>query len=458
MERAAQKAAEKITSIYQKQDIHIFCGPGNNGGDGLAIARILNKQSWNVSVSLIDLEIQPSKDFSINLDRLPSSVRVNTLNRNTAEPIIKDGIIIDCIFGSGLNRPISGWIKDNVKWINQLPNNVVSIDIPSGLYATDNRSNDLNAIIKANHTLTFQCPKMSFFYPEYQKFVGHFHIVNIGLHPAFQANPLAIFTQKEEIVLNPKSNFDHKGSNGFLTLIAGHHPMQGAGVLGVKAAFNTGCGYVGWLTNKANHLDMLQVVPEAMLLESISPKSTAIAIGPGLGTDDKALEMLLTAIAEEIPLVLDADALQLIATHQINPPKDCILTPHLGELKALIGHWDSPEECLELQIAYAKKHHVYLLQKGAYSKICTPSGLVYINSTGNKYMAKAGMGDTLTGMIGSLLAQGYHAKNALINAVFIHGMAGDIAASKKGLSTLASDVSAEIPAALKELSQTNINN
>lgn len=454
MERAAQSAADKIISLFPKQAISIFCGPGNNGGDGLAIARILNKLSWNVYVFILDIGIDMSSDFNINLKRLPSTIHINRLNEDRNELKVGEGLILDCIFGSGLNRPITGWIKTIVQGLNQLKNSVISIDIPSGLYATDNRFNDLNAIVKADITLTFQSPKMSFLYQEYQSFVGLFHILDIGLDPSFQAPSIAEYVQKDGIELNPKAEYDHKGKNGYLTLIAGYHPMQGAGVLAAKAAFNTGCGYVGWLTDKVNHISMLQIIPEAMLLESISPKSTAVAIGPGLGTQEKGLKILRLAMDTKLPLVMDADALNLISLQQIYPPKDSILTPHLGELRSLIGDWDSPEECLELQKEYAQKNHVYLLQKGAYSKICTPSGKIYVNSSGNKHMAKAGMGDTLTGIIGSLLAQGYSPEKAIINGVFMHGLAGDIAANKLGLSTLASDVGAAIPAAIKELSHS----
>ena len=451
METAAEEVAQYIITKIPKQSIYIFCGPGNNGGDGLAIARLLANNNWHVKVFTTASATDCSSDYQINLKRLPKTVNVLHLSENFLLPKIESGIILDSLFGSGLNRPLSGRYKKIVQELNSSSLRIISIDIPSGLFATDNSINDLEAIIKAHTTLTFQCPKMSFFYADYARFVGDFDILNIELSQNFQGKPIGEFIEKERIKLKDKETFDFKGDNGYLTLIAGNNPMQGAAVLAAKAAFKMGCGYVGWLCHPEHHLEMLKVIPEAILLQSISPKSTAIAIGPGLGTDASALDLLKKSIRAELPLVLDADALTLISKERITPPKNSILTPHLGELQKLIGKWKNSEECLSLQKQYAQKHEVFLLQKGAYSKLCTPNGKVYINSTGNSNMAKAGMGDTLTGMIGSLLAQGYNSEEAVIYGVFLHGLAGDLAAKSEGIGLLASNVAEKIPTVIKEL-------
>ena len=451
MERAASIACEHLVNHFEKTPVHIFCGPGNNGGDGLVMARLLHQKGWKVQVYLVDLDAESSPDNLANLKQLPVDIPKQNVLNTIPTLINTNELILDCIFGSGLNRPIMGNLKELTQKINVTKATIIAIDIPSGLFATNNEENDFSAIIQAKHTLTFQVPKMSFFFAKYEQFVGQFHILDIGLSREYNAPHLATYIQHHHVQLKPIPTHAHKGNNGYLCLIAGLDPMQGAGVLSAKAAYRMGCGYVGWLTSKKSHIDLLKVIPEALLLQEIAPKSTAVAIGPGLGFSEEATKWVQKALSSDIPLVIDADAINIIASYNLSIPKGAILTPHLKELERLIGKWKSPEECLNKQKAFAIKNGVYLLQKGAFSKICTPEGRVYVNSTGNANMSKAGMGDTLTGMIGSLLAQGYSAQNSLVYGVYLHGLAGDITDRKMGKSLIPSDVCESIPEAIAEV-------
>lgn len=233
--------------------------------------------------------------------------------------------------------------------------------------------------------------------------------------------------------------------------------MGGAVILSAKAAFRLGCGYVGIRSNKQHYGEMLDVIPEVIFLDEdiIPDKTTAIAIGPGLSLNNDAKRLLMLAFSSNQPLVIDVDAINCMVENGLNPPKGSILTPHLGELKRILGNWDSPEDCLAKQRDYAQIHGVYLLQKGAYSKVCDPQGNIYVNSTGNASMAKAGMGDTLTGIIGSLLAQGYSGLEAINYGVYLHGLAGDIANQKLGNSLLPTDLIEALPEAIQTTAQNH---
>lgn len=458
MEKAAQTCAKQILGAYIFERISIFCGIGNNGGDGLAIARILCENGSEVTVYLLG-DISMACDNSIlNYKRLPKGVTVIELSEKAVLTIEAD-IIIDAIFGSGLNRAVNGWIGAVIDQINQYQTPVIAIDLPSGLFADDNRENDLSHCIQADLTLTIQVPKMSFFYAEYDKYIGKFILIDINLLPDFTGDSIAVFVDKKSAQLKEKSKFIYKGDKGFLTIIGGFNKMTGAIILSAKAGFRTGCGYVGVISDETSFSPLMCHLPEAIWLgtslESLSYKTNVIAVGPGLGQTTEALDLLKSIFNTKHPLVIDADAINLIAK---NPslknelPAGSILTPHLGELERLIGAFKSPEERLEKQLAFSRKQNVYIIQKGAFSKLTTPEGCLYINSTGNNGMATAGMGDALTGMIGAFLAQGYAPIEAAINGMFYHGLAGDLGVKKNGThGFLTSDLIESIPTALNEL-------
>ncbi len=456
MERASMQASKKILGSFNFSHVNIFCGSGNNGGDGLAIARILSEREKNITVYLVATS-SPTTDYLANLNRLPGSCEVIHLDENTINQVyIQGDLIVDALFGAGLNRPIVNWIQKVIHLINDSKVPVVSIDLPSGLSGDDNSTNSLEAVVKAQHTLSFQRPKMSFFFDKYAPFVGRFSILDIGLLENFSGDSLATYLDHSSINLKQESNFIHKGNKGYLTLVAGNENMLGAAILSSKSAFRTGCGYLGLICPKAAITPLIIHLPEAIWLgdqvTSISEKTTALAIGPGIGTNEISYSHLKFVLNSNLPIVIDADAINLLAMHPELIdfiPKNSILTPHYKELTRLIGTTESPEKLLKKQIDFSIEKGIYVIQKGAYSKLTTPKGQVFINSTGNSSMASAGMGDVLTGIIGSFLAQGYAPQDAAMYGMYLHGLAGDQAVLKLGnRGLLASDLIDELPKTL----------
>lgn len=458
MERAALICTKKMLGTYRFETVDIVCGLGNNGGDGLAIARLLANCGIKVTVHICKYTAEQSEAFAINLKRLPASVTLIHLSASKTG-IFNADLIVDCIFGTGLNREISGWLAQTILAINNSKKTILSIDMPSGLFATDNTQNSLKTIIRANRTFSFQVPKMPFLFAEYENFVGKFSLLDIQLSTAFKGRPLATYLTKNQLNLNRKSTFAHKGKNGFLTVIAGSEQMLGAGLICAEAGLRSGAGYVGVISPKSIITPLATRLPEALFIgqkfEEIPSKTTAIAIGPGLGKSKESFQLLELALNAQFPMVIDADALNLLAEHPTllkQLPKNSILTPHLGELNRLIGKCKRPEQLLEKQKELSKKHCIYIVQKGAYSKITTPNGELIINSSGNPYMATAGMGDALTGIIGGLLAQGYTPQEATKIGVFIHGLAGDMALKKNGTyGLITSDILKTIGQALNSI-------
>jgi hydroxyethylthiazole kinase-like uncharacterized protein yjeF len=456
MERAASICAKQILARNIFNSVAIFCGVGNNGGDGLVIARLLHERNINVKVYILEFTKNQSPDFKTNLARLPKAIEKINLSESKYAFEIKEDLIVDAIFGSGLHTEPKGWIAKVIDQINGFQKRIVAVDLPSGLFCEDNRSNSLKHVIIANQTITFQSPKLSFLFPEYSKFVGDFHVADIGLADNFKETPSALFFTRKDISLKTRNLFSHKGTNGYLLVVAGFKNYGGAAILTSKAAMRTGCGYVATHTHSETKTALLSSVPECLFLEDIKSKipekTSAIAIGPGLGTDANSLKMLELVLAQKKPLVIDADAINLIAGSKkllSKIPANSILTPHHGELERLIGKFKSAEETLEKQIKFSKKHTAFVVQKGAFSKTTCPDGTVIINSSGNPGMASAGMGDVLTGMIGSLLAQGYSPKEAVTFGVFLHGYSADLVLRKQGeRGMIASDVIDQIPFAL----------
>ena len=466
MERAATLCTKQILATNLFKSVSVFCGVGNNGGDGLVIARLLHQRGIKVEVFIVEFSSTPSHDFIINRGKLPTEIAVTSINSKSStfakatvdkkKIKLKSDLIIDAIFGSGLNKEIDGWIAEIVKQINASEIRIVSVDLPSGLFVSDNRKNSLKNIVCADQTITFQSPKMAFFYAEYSGFVGDFRVIDIGLSKDFKQKAFANYITRNDIQLKERSTFSHKGKQGFLTIVAGFDHYYGAAVLASRAALRSGCGYVATHCNENAVSILLQSIPECLFVPEINSgfpgKTTAIAIGPGLGTSHQAGQLLEKALRSCQPIVIDADALNLLSSHHelmLHLPADSILTPHPGELERLIGHYDHPEEVLEKQIEFSKKHKVFILQKGAYSKLTTPDGEIFINSSGNAGMATAGTGDVLTGIIGSFLAQEYSPKDAAINGMYIHGSAADLVKRQHGeRGMIASDLIEALPQAL----------
>ncbi len=474
MERASFRIADwVIKNMNHDRQVYLFAGPGNNGGDALAIARMLAWSNLKCTVFLSDFGREPKGDPAINWQRLEEQNKV-VLKRIDSEDSIPeiptDAIVIDGLFGSGLNKSLDGLAKKIVEQINQSGATVISIDIPSGLFGEDNSKNDLSAIVKANHTLTFQFPKLSFLFPENCQFVGDWTVLPIGLHPNAieQTETPYHFLTKEFISgkIKTREKFSHKGTYGHALLIAGSYGKMGASVLASQACLRSG---VGLLTSHVPELgyEIIQnSVPEAMT--SIDPSETvfsevpdisnfsAIGIGPGLDKKQetqKAFETLLQA--KPTKLVIDADALNILSENQdwySLLPENAILTPHPKEFERLAGASFNSFERLQKQLQFSAKYKVIVVCKGAHSCITLPDGKVFFNSTGNPGMATGGSGDVLTGIILGLLAQNYTAKDTSLIGVYLHGMAGDLAATEIGeYSLIAGDLISQLGKAFLQL-------
>ena len=470
MERAAGTFFDKIIRQFPTQKSYcIFCGKGNNGGDGLAISRMLLLNDKEVSVFIVNYTDSASDDFLTNYEHL---LELQNLNCNIIElseyhdiTIPSDAIIIDGIFGSGLNRPITGFVAEYVSFLNSLTNTKIAIDIPSGLYA--DVPVEQNAVVfKADETITFQSPKLQFLFAENEQFVGSMHITDISLINPFsdKETPFEFITQ-DDIKLHECNIFAHKGSFGHALLVSGSYGKMGAAVLASKSCLRTGCGLLTTHCPEQG-LNILQTtIPEAMVSIDENPtiisdipsddKYSAVGIGPGIGTDRITAKTLHNFLQSNTkPLVLDADALNIIAQNPqmwefIKP--NTVITPHPKEFDRLTHFHSTCYERFKTQISFAQKHNCIVVLKGHYTSIASPDGKVYFNSTGNPGMATAGSGDVLTGIILSLLAQKYEPLEAAKIGVFIHGLAGDYAQKTRGtLSLIASDIIEHLHFAIKD--------
>ncbi|MCU0438840.1 MAG: NAD(P)H-hydrate dehydratase [Raineya sp.] len=473
MERASYVCVDWILKNIEQEHFTIFCGRGNNGGDGLAIARLLFQKGKEVRVFILEVS-NPTNDFQANLQRLPQEIQTSFINENTLNELViaNQTIIIDAIFGVGLSKPLSGWVGEIVKFINFSKMKVISIDIPTGMYANLPQEKNI-PIIKANYTLTFHKPKLNMLLPQTGNYAGNLIVLDIGLLTEYEKefDSQYFINTFPEIAslysrLQPRSTFSHKGSYGHSLLAVGSYGKAGAATLAAKACLRAGTGLLSVFSAECNHVILQTSVPEAMFIASetnqyISGKIdysryNAIGVGSGIGTHKETQTFLKFLIQEaQIPLVLDADALNILAE---NPtwlaflPAECILTPHPKEFERLVGSWQNDYECLEFLQNFARKNNVYVVLKGAYSKIATPDGKILINTSGNAGMATGGSGDVLTGIITGLLAQHYTPLEAVCIGIYIHGLSADLASKDTGqISLIASDIIEYLPQAFFEL-------
>ena len=457
MERASTSCTEWIEEMFSKKhSFSIFCGIGNNGGDGLAIARLLSEKGISVRIFIVGEIAKATNDFQFNYNRIDKDkIKTEFLLHPTEFPkFIENELIIDAIYGLGLNKPVEGLQKDVIQKINDQLNKVISIDIPSGLFGEDNSGNDSELIIQADYTLTFQQPKLSFLFSDFGQKAGNWQIIDIGLSVDFiekAETKFQLLTQ--EIIQNKirsREKFSHKGTYGHPLIIAGSLGKIGASVLSTKSALRSGAGLVTAFVPKCGY-EIIQITnPEAMCELSseenfltgdlIWKNYTAIGIGPGIGKEIKTMQLIEHLFHNYSgPLVIDADALNIISEYDslfYKIPKNSILTPHPKEFDRLFGKSDSAFSRLNKQMEQAKKLKCFVVLKGTYTSICGPDGVVYFNNTGNSGMAKGGSGDVLTGIVTGLLAQGYSTKDACHIGVWIHGLAGDFAARKKNEITM----------------------
>jgi NAD(P)H-hydrate epimerase len=453
MERAAKECVKWLVAKFDKQhSFIIFCGLGNNGGDGLAIARLLAAKKFKVQVFIIRYSKKCSEDFLANEKRLKKIKNVKIHNITSAVqlsnfPIFQPSIIfIDAIFGSGLNKPVEGLASEAINFINKSDCKIISIDIPSGLFADKNSHNKDAVIVRAKHTLTFQSPKLAFMFPENGNYVGDFSVLEIGLDEEFTASlPSKNYFITEEyawFIRKPRNKFSHKGTFGHALIVAGSYGKMGACVLSSKACLSAGAGLVTVHIPKCGY-DILQTTNPEVMVETDSSETiisdnikldnyNVIGIGPGIGTEKKTQNALKVLIQNSSsPMVIDAGALNILSENKTwisFLPKNSILTPHPGEFKRLVGDADNDFDRLKLQKEFSIKHSVYVILKGAHTCTTCPDGDVCFNSTGNPGMATAGSGDVLTGILTALLAQRYDSKQAAVLGVYVHGLAGDFAA------------------------------
>lgn len=473
VERAATMFMHEFCRRYSKQiRIVIFAGQGNNGADALAVARLLVEEGYRVETVLFNPSNHLSYDCQLNKERLlkMEGVEFAEVIENFMPPELSErDIVIDGLFGSGLNRPLTGGFAAVVQYLNQSEATIVSIDIPSGLFGEDNRQNDPDAIIRADVTLSFQFPKLAFLLAENEQYVGEWKVLDIGIHPDIidQTPCPYYFVQEEDVaaVFQPRDKFAHKGTFGHALLIAGSRGKMGAALLAARSCLRSGVGLLTVHIPQRGEYAFQTAFPEAMLsfdpnkeffsaLPDISAYS-AVGIGPGLGQHMEsagALERLLSTAGR--PVVIDADALNLLASNHdliARIPPRSILTPHPKEFDRLAGNSADDFERLMKAQSFAAEHKVCVVLKGAYTAICTAEGNVYFNSTGNPGMATAGSGDVLTGIILGLLTQGHEPETAAVAGVFLHGMAGDLAAVYRSEeSMIAGDITDMLGKAFKQ--------
>lgn len=458
MERAGNNCYNWLREkIDVNKSIKVFAGLGNNGGDGLVIARLMANEGNSVEVIVLRYSDKCSEDFQINYERFSAikKIKINELKPDDDFPFINDNdVVIDAIFGSGLSKEVTGFIGEVIQQINNSNAYVISIDIPSGLFADKPSGEKDGVIINADFTLSLQFPKLAMFFPENDKYVGNWETVPIGLHfeSIAQAETKNYFVEEVDVkpVIKVRNKFAHKGNYGHALLISGSYGKMGAAILASKACLRTGVGLLTTHIPQKGYKIIQTATPETMVsidedkncftgIKDIS-QYNVIGIGPGLGLDEKtqkALKLLIQNTAYQ--MVFDADAINILGENKTwlsFIPKGSILTPHPKEFERIAGKTSNSYERLELQKEISVKFGIYIVLKGAYTSVSCPDGSCYFNSTGNPGMATAGSGDVLTGIILGLLAQGYSSKVASILGVYLHGRAGDIASEIYGEEAL----------------------
>ena len=477
MERAASSVTYEIISRWRRNTpVVVFAGPGNNGGDALAVARMLIDEGYTVMVYLFNTSKSLSTCCEKNLERLEDmGVEVTEVVQTFMPPDLTRGmLVIDGLFGAGLNRPLSGGFVSLVKYINESEADVLSIDMPSGLYSEDNRSNYNNTIVNADITVSFQYPKLCFMFKENAPYVGEWRIADIGISQAIidKKETPYYYLEAEEVarLLMPRNRFSDKRDYGHLLIMAGSVGMMGAAVMSSKAALRAGAGLVSVHSAGCGEEILQTSVPEAMYIPdtnmnhitnfAVKPSHTVVAAGPGLRRHKDTVEAISYLLNKtNLPMVIDADALNIIAENKgllSKIHKYSVLTPHYREFDRLFGASKTFYERMLKGKEAASQYNITIVLKGANTAIITPSREVYFNSTGNPGMATGGSGDVLTGIIASLMAQRYAPSVAAVLGVYLHGMAGDMAAAEYSEEAMtATDIISYLGAAFKKLHTYN---
>jgi len=468
MERACRAFVSWFTPRFTlTQKVGIVCGTGNNGGDGLGIARILIDWGYSVKVWVVRGEVKTTDDFDKNLSRLAGKADLFDITAEVDQGLFHDRhVLVDAVFGSGLSRPADGIYAQAITCINKTQATTIAVDIPSGLLS-DRHST--GAIVKANYTVSFQLPKLAFMLPENNPFVGDWHLVDIGLSKKYldEIDVSYFFLTRKGVKRKMKlrSKFDHKGNNGKALLIAGSYGKMGACILGARAALRSGIGLLTLHVPPSGYNIVQTSVPEAMTSIDANEKIftaagpvdgfDVIGIGPGIGQDQRTAGGFAEVLQHGKPTVIDAAGLNILAGHRemlLRVPPGSILTPHPKEFERLAGSWSNDFDRLEKQKQLARDTKSVIVLKGAHTSIALPDGNVFFNSTGNPGMATGGSGDVLTGILTGLRAQGYSAGDTAILGVYLHGLSGDLAYQEKGMNSLiASDLIDQIPLAFRKI-------
>lgn len=470
MERAANACTERIAAFTNRNAAYaVFCGKGNNGGDGLVIARLLAEMGRKVEVFIISYTENKSDNFDINLKRLQqqNKVKITMLAGSTELSSLilsSNTFIIDALLGSGINKVVEGFLADSIDFINASGLPIISVDIPSGLYC-DEKPNHKH-IVKALKTLTFQRPKLNFMFADFYCYTGSFEILDIGLNEDFiekQNSTNNYITHHDiESLIQHRSQISHKGIFGHALLLAGSKGKIGAALLASRACLRSGAGLLTTHLPACGYSVLQTALPEAMLSTddnndyiSACPntdKYSAIAMGPGID-DNKSTQQALKVLIQQasVPLVLDADAINILSQNKTwlsFVPPNTIITPHPKEFDRLVGAHTSAYDRLQSSRQFAQKHNIIVVLKGAHTAVVLPNAKVFFNSSGNAALAKGGSGDVLTGIILGLLARGYEAQHACIIGVYMHGLAADLYVKKFSDETmLAGDLIELLPLA-----------
>lgn len=480
MEQAGKNVAEIVRENLTSKNgaVAIVVGKGNNAGDGLVVARYLKE--WGIDVVLFVMaEVSElSADAAANWRQLekdpPHIISFTTEDniRKNAVHLRESALIVDAIFGTGLNAELTGKYRLAIEAINKSVKPVVAIDVPSGISADSGHV--LGAAVRARVTVTFQLPKLGLVISPGSEYTGRLRVVDIGIpKAAISSVKTPYHLSSPDLFRNCFASRDpnsHKGSFGHVLVVAGSSGKMGAGLLTSRGVLRCGAGLVTYALPQAAFDKYDSRFPEIMvegiadggrgyfdkqsaagIAETLAQKSV-VAIGPGIGTNPETKQVVLEIISKtKVPLIIDADGLNNIAG-ELNilgrRQAPTILTPHPGEMSHLTGATtkDVQERRLELALKLAKSANSYVVLKGHRSLVATPDGQVFINPTGNPGMATAGMGDVLTGVIAGFIAQGIPVDIAVVAAVYIHGMAGDMAAEAAGeIGLLASDVIEQLP-------------
>lgn len=478
LERAASAVCCEIVSRFNpSQRFVIMAGPYLNGGDALAVGRMLFEQGYkNLEIFLFNVVGKLSHDCELEKDRLKEieGIDFNEVTHNFEPPKLNShDVIIDGIFGCGIKGPLQKGFINLIRFVNDSGAYVISIDVPSGLSGEWNENVSRRDMIHANLTLTFQFPRLAFFFEENEEVIGEWKVLDIDLEESamkdIPVDFMLVETRNVRPLIKPRKNFSNKRDYGAALIFAGSTGMSGAAAFAARSCLRSGAGLVTVHSAKVSLPIVQSLIPEAMFEPdrnenfitdmSVHHNFQSVAVGPGIGINDKTVDALESLLKNyKNPLVLDADALNCMAArpHLLSLlPSQSIITPHAGEFDRLFGECGGNEQRLRKAIDMAKYYNIIIVLKGHYTATVRPTGRVYFNSTGNPAMATAGSGDVLTGVITSFVAQGFRTEQAATIGVFVHGLAGDLANEKWGeYGVLASDIADNCGLAIKNIIET----